>query len=357
MSKSWHHIVAQLIKLQKYNDALAHLSAAASRYDRKNPFRVLTIPSLITYISLTGLRTFDLEKKLLRPPSSKMVDLIFALPAVEQALRKVPKPALLEWEAMWCYETQKQEKFWSIYQNFTKDPLGKIWIEDPKVLFDILKVEPGVYTLQLDRVAYDTRLNFTPYTYDPPALVPHAKAPPLSDVVEAVADGKVVLLFGPSGDGKTTTALHVAKQVGVRTLVLHGDELQHLKNGRLRTLVNAFGFDTIIVDDMVGDWNSILQDFESIQGIRTILTMMVQEGVPKLQGLRPGRLDAVFQFGTPLLEDQLRILQTLNPNQDWSTFTEDLTGMTPAYLAHLAASSDPRKALTSLKLQLQINQK
>ena len=146
MSKSWHHIVAQLIKLQKYNDALAHLSAAASRYDRKNPFRVLTIPSLITYISLTGLRTFDLEKKLLRPPSSKMVDLIFALPAVEQALRKVPKPALLEWEAMWCYETQKQEKFWSIYQNFTKDPLGKIWIEDPKVLFDILKVEPYTWT-------------------------------------------------------------------------------------------------------------------------------------------------------------------------------------------------------------------
>jgi hypothetical protein len=106
-------------------------------------------------------------------------------------------------------------------------------------------------------------------------------------------------------------------------------------------LMSFFRADFLIVDDMPTTVAlSALEQFEVLtrQGVPVVITVMTDGELPRLPGLRPGRVDRMFQFSVPEADGRLSLLNFFAPGYDWSEAAAHplAEGMTPAYLKELA---------------------
>jgi SpoVK/Ycf46/Vps4 family AAA+-type ATPase len=94
--------------------------------------------------------------------------------------------------------------------------------------------------------------------------------------------------------------------------------------------------------------------------VSVVVTVMTDGQLPRLPGLRPGRIDEMFEFQVPDADGQKTLLEFYAPMVDWSAIVghPKAKGMTPAYLRELAqrvkSGEDMERALTSLALQVAI---
>lgn len=174
-------------------------------------------------------------------------------------------------------------------------------------------------------------------------IVTGAWAPPVSKVQSAMEGGRTVLLFGPSGTGKTETAIQSAE--GRRVLVLPGHSFSRraLSGRGAAELCLLFGVSVLVIDDLPQSVSvSLLEEFEPLgqQGVSVVITVMTDEEEPlKLPGLRPGRVDEMLEFHLPELEDQTMLLRYFAPGVDWGALLSEAPpqGLGPAYLKELAS--------------------
>lgn len=174
-------------------------------------------------------------------------------------------------------------------------------------------------------------------------IVTGAWAPPVSKVQSAMEGGRTVLLFGPSGTGKTETAIQSAE--GRRVLVLPGHSFsKRALSGRgAAELCSLFGVSVLVIDDLPQSVSvSLLEEFEPLgqQGVSVVITVMTDEEEPlRLPGLRPGRVDEMLEFHLPELEDQTMLLRYFAPSVDWGALLSEAPpqGLGPAYLKELAS--------------------
>ena len=181
--------------------------------------------------------------------------------------------------------------------------------------------------------------------------------------------GRSVLVWGPSGAGKTETttrACRLAHGDFSKVLVVHGSVFatRGLSGGAAASLVKVLGACALIVDDMPPTATvKLLEEVEALyrEKVAVALTLMTTgENNPKLPGLRPGRIDEIFEFSSPDAEGRLSVLKAYAPNIDWGSIAQDTRAekLTPAYLRELAKrvsrGEDPERALVSLARQREI---
>lgn len=194
-------------------------------------------------------------------------------------------------------------------------------------------------------------------------LVAGPWSPSAGSIRGALAGGRTVLLFGPPGTGKTETAVQAATG---RVLVVPGTSFgRHGWRGRDAAEVSAlFGASTLVIDDIPSSMTvELLEEFEALSrvGVSVAVTVMTDGGRPHLPGLRPGRVDEVFEFGVPDAAGREALLDHFAPGFDWSEAAvhELAEGMSPAYLRELAhrvssGYSGWPEALRSLDLQRKV---
>jgi len=190
-------------------------------------------------------------------------------------------------------------------------------------------------------------------------IVTGSWAPPVAKVQAAMKGGRTVLLFGPSGTGKTETAIQSAG--GRRVLVIPGHSFskRSLSGRGAEELCSLFDVSVLIIDDLPQSISvSLLEEFEPLgrQGVSVVITVMTDEDQPlKLPGLRPGRVDEMLEFHLPELEDQAMLLRYFASGVDWAPLLSEAApeGLGPAYLKELASrvvQGQPyREALRSLE--------
>lgn len=190
-----------------------------------------------------------------------------------------------------------------------------------------------------------------------------AWAPSVEEVERAISGGRTILFFGPPGTGKTGTAIRAASNG--RTIVIPGSSFnQGTCSGRAAaSIVSVLQADVLVVDDLSADvMVQHLEEFEVLnrRGVSVVVTVMTDGRLPRLPGLRPGRIDEMFAFQVPDVEGQKALLEFYAPTLRWSTIGghPKMKGMTPAYLRELArrvsSGEDVERALTSLALQIAI---
>lgn len=197
-------------------------------------------------------------------------------------------------------------------------------------------------------------------------VIEGAWAPTVEEVSEAVRGGRTVLMFGPPGTGKTEKAVRAAGTG--RAVVIPGTSFtRHRCSGRDAAEVAVLCRATVlVVDDMPASTTvSMLEEFEvlSRRGVSVVVTVMTDGHRPHLPGLRPGRVDEMFEFGVPDATGREEMLRYFAPDIDWAEAARhaQAEGMTPAYLRELARRvTSPncrrgwRGALESLAMQRQV---
>jgi hypothetical protein len=165
-------------------------------------------------------------------------------------------------------------------------------------------------------------------------------APSIAEVERALAGGRTVLMFGPSGAGKTRLAMRAGSSG--RIVLVPGTAFGGRMTGRdAAEIVDLFGASVLIVDDMPASATvALLEEFEvlSRRGVSVAVTVMTDGSRPRLPGLRPGRVDEMFEFRLPDAAGREALLRQFAPGIDWSEAArhELCEGMSPAYLRELA---------------------
>lgn len=208
----------------------------------------------------------------------------------------------------------------------------------------------------------------------PEAWVEGPWAPTPKEVSEAMfpedGDWRPVLLWGPSGVGKTETAIKACRlKQGDNScvLVVHGSVFAQFGKGLsgkdAASLMRVLGASALIVDDIPPQATvDLLEEVEALhrQNIAVALTLMTSGVPPTLTGLRPGRVDKFLEFHPPDASGRQDLLQKYCPRISWEKLSQDpqMSGMTPAYLRELARrvtrGENPEAALGSLAQQKQI---
>jgi hypothetical protein len=216
-----------------------------------------------------------------------------------------------------------------------------------------------------DRPASNWNIEIEPLAMRGP-IIEGGWAPTVEEVTTAVAGGRTVLMFGPPGTGKTEKAIRAAGNG--RAVVIPGTAFtQHRCRGRdAAEIIDLCRATILIVDDMPASMTvSILEEFEvlSRRGVSVVITVMTDGNRPHLPGLRPGRVDEMFEFGVPDATGREEMLRCFAPGIDWSEAAQHelAEGMTPAYLRELARRvTSPncrrgwRGALESLAMQREV---
>lgn len=187
---------------------------------------------------------------------------------------------------------------------------------------------------------------------------------PTADAIRvALSGGRTVLLFGPPGTGKTQTAVRAADG---RVLVVPGTSFgrRGWRGRDAAEVATMFGATAMVVDDIPSSMTvDLLEEFEALSrvGVSVAVTVMTDGGRPHLPGLRPGRVDEVFEFGVPDAAGRVSLLEHFAPDIDWTEAAahELAEGMSPAYLREWAkrvssGSAEWLDALRSLDLQRKV---
>lgn len=193
-------------------------------------------------------------------------------------------------------------------------------------------------------------------------IVEGSWAPGIEEVSDALSGGRTILMFGPPGAGKTELAVRAARDG--RVVLIPGTAFGGRMGGRdAAEVTDLFKAKVLVVDDMPASATvGMLEEFEvlSRRGVSVVVTVMTDGSRPHLRGLRPGRVDEMFEFGLPDAAGREALLRHFAPGVDWSGAAnhELCEGMTPAYLKELArrvTSPSGRKgwlgALQSLAVQ------
>ena len=191
-----------------------------------------------------------------------------------------------------------------------------------------------------------------------------AWGPSVEQVAGGLAQKEDMVLFGPSGCGKTTTALRAVRRVygdSSRVLVVTGKFFQERNPAdTIAILAKAMGVRCVILDDIQPSSAFDMLDQLDIlrqSGISFVVTVMCSK-IPKMEGLRPGRVSMFLRFRRPTKQESLQYLKAISSDVDWDSIADTMIGMTPAFLTKLASrvqeGGDMQEAFASVRLQYKI---
>lgn len=157
-----------------------------------------------------------------------------------------------------------------------------------------------------------------------------------------------VLLIGPSGAGKTMTALATAAELesAGRTLRLQGEALKSLRAEDLEQVIDLLQPTCVLLDDIdVADTSHLMHLLDHLAGsdrqVLVLATVMHEGAVEdaRLPGLRPERVDVIVPFRTPTDDDRRAILVHYGLDEELAgrlAADERIQRLTGAYLRALA---------------------
>ena len=157
-----------------------------------------------------------------------------------------------------------------------------------------------------------------------------------------------ILMYGPPGSGKTSTAVTVARKVveddGV-VFVLAGDDFHQLKQGilllrkreeRRPVLVLFEDLDNLVEDGYEEMFLSFLDGEDQVNHIAFLATTNSLEALGERIINRPCRFDVVLEVGMPTLTERIAYLTArLKDEQEAKKWAKETDGMSLAHLREM----------------------